>query len=151
MRMFCSQKLVFLSQFLWCDFRIPPQNRRETALFFAISRRRVAISYRRFRTTYRFRKAQFTIFEVLINMVGRFHPFHRPRKPLGRVELLLYSVFRPRYWKGVRGQRHAPAAFNARERHGTHCTGGWVGPRTGLDRRGKSRPHRYLIPGPSSP
>jgi hypothetical protein len=23
---------------------------------------------------------------------------------------------------------------------GTHCTGGWVGPRTGLDRCGKSRP-----------
>jgi len=40
----------------------------------------------------------------------------------------------------VRGQRHAPAAFNPRERPGTHCTGGWVGPRAGLDRCGKSRP-----------
>jgi len=38
----------------------------------------------------------------------------------------------------------------SRERHGTHCTGGWVGPRTGLDRCEKSRPHRYSIPGPSS-
>jgi hypothetical protein len=27
-----------------------------------------------------------------------------------------------------------------RERHGTHCTGGWVGVRASLDRRGKSRP-----------
>jgi len=27
-----------------------------------------------------------------------------------------------------------------RERPGAHCTGGWVGPRTGLDRCGKSRP-----------
>jgi hypothetical protein len=27
-----------------------------------------------------------------------------------------------------------------RERPGTHCTEGWVGPRVGLDRRGKSRP-----------
>ena len=27
-----------------------------------------------------------------------------------------------------------------RERPGTHCTGGWVGPRAGLDRCGKSRP-----------
>jgi hypothetical protein len=27
-----------------------------------------------------------------------------------------------------------------RERPGTHCTGGWVGPRAGLDRFGKSRP-----------
>jgi hypothetical protein len=35
---------------------------------------------------------------------------------------------------GVRGQRHAPAALYPRERTpGTHCTGGWVGPRAGLD------------------
>jgi hypothetical protein len=27
-----------------------------------------------------------------------------------------------------------------RERPGTHCTGGWVGPRASPDRRGKSRP-----------
>jgi hypothetical protein len=33
----------------------------------------------------------------------------------------------------VWGQRHAPAALYPRERPGTHCTGGWVGPRTGLD------------------
>ena len=38
------------------------------------------------------------------------------------------------------GQRHAPAALYPRERPGTHCTGGWVGPRAGLDRCGKSRP-----------
>ena len=38
-----------------------------------------------------------------------------------------------------------------RERSGTHCTGGWVGLGAGLDRRGKSRPHRDSIPGPSSP
>ena len=35
--------------------------------------------------------------------------------------------------EGVRGQRHAPAALYPRERRGTHCTGGWVGPRAGLD------------------
>jgi len=40
----------------------------------------------------------------------------------------------------VRGQRHAPAAPYPRERSGTHCTGGWVGLRAGLDRCGKSRP-----------
>ena len=39
----------------------------------------------------------------------------------------------------MRGQRHAPAALYPRERHGTHCTGSWVGPRAGLDRSGKSR------------
>ena len=37
------------------------------------------------------------------------------------------------------------------ERPGTHCTGGWVGHRAGLERWGKSRPHRNSIPGQSSP
>ena len=36
------------------------------------------------------------------------------------------------------------------ERPGTHCIGGWVGPRAGLDGCGKSRPHRDSIPEPSS-
>jgi hypothetical protein len=39
-----------------------------------------------------------------------------------------------RHYKGVRGQRHAPATLYPRERHGTHCTGGWAGPRASLDR-----------------
>jgi hypothetical protein len=51
----------------------------------------------------------------------------------------------------VRCQRQAPAAFYPRERPCTHSTGGWVGPRAGLDRCGKSLPHRDSIPGPSSP
>ena len=38
-----------------------------------------------------------------------------------------------------------------RERPGTYCTGGWVGPRVGPYRCGKSRTHRDSIPGPSSP
>ena len=42
--------------------------------------------------------------------------------------------------EGVRGQLHAPAALYPRERTDTHCTGGWVGPRAGLDSCGKSRP-----------
>jgi len=41
---------------------------------------------------------------------------------------------------GVGGQRHAPAALPPGKRPGTHCTGGWVGPRAGLDGCGKSRP-----------
>ena len=44
-----------------------------------------------------------------------------------------------------------PRPLYPRERPGTHCTGGWVGPRAGLDGGGKSRPHRDSIPGPSSP
>ena len=43
------------------------------------------------------------------------------------------------------GQQHAPAALYPRDRPGTHCTGGWVGPRD--DRKGgKSRPYRDSIP-----
>jgi hypothetical protein len=38
-----------------------------------------------------------------------------------------------------------------RERPSTHCTGGWVGPRAGLDMCKKSRLHRDSIPRPSSP
>jgi len=34
---------------------------------------------------------------------------------------------------------------------GAHGIGGWVVPTAGLDRCGKSHPHRDLIPGPSSP
>jgi hypothetical protein len=83
--------------------------------------------------------------------IGRFHPFYRPRRPLGIVEVKFYSVFRPWHQKGVRGQPHAPAAYYPRERPGTHCTGGWVGPRAGLDGCGNSCPHRDSIPGPSIP
>ena len=36
----------------------------------------------------------------------------------------------------MRGQQHAPAALYPREKTGTHCTGGWVGPRAGLDSAG---------------
>jgi hypothetical protein len=44
-----------------------------------------------------------------------------------------------------------PRPFYPRERHGTNCIGGWVGPRAGLDGCGKSRLHRDSIPGPSKP
>ena len=39
-----------------------------------------------------------------------------------------------------------PRPLHLRERPVTHCTGGWVGLRSGLDRWGKSRPHRDSIP-----
>ena len=41
---------------------------------------------------------------------------------------------------GVGGLLHAPAALPPGNRPGTHCTGGWVGPRAGLDGCEKSRP-----------
>ena len=37
--------------------------------------------------------------------------------------------------EGVSGQQHAPTALYPRERPSTHHTGGWVGPRAGLDGR----------------
>jgi hypothetical protein len=51
----------------------------------------------------------------------------------------------------VCGQLHSPAALPTGNRPGTHCIGGWMGPRSGLDGCEKSRPHRDSIPGPSSP
>jgi hypothetical protein len=53
--------------------------------------------------------------------------------------------------RGLGGQRNAPVALYRRERPGTHCTGGWLGPRANLDGCGKSRPNRDSIPGPPSP
>jgi hypothetical protein len=41
---------------------------------------------------------------------------------------------------GVSGQRHAPAALCPGERTpGTHCTGGWVDPRAGLDTEARGK------------
>jgi len=49
---------------------------------------------------------------------------------------------------GVGGQRH-PRPLYPWERPGTHCIGGWVGPRAGHEECGKSRPRRDSIHGPS--
>jgi len=48
------------------------------------------------------------------------------------------------------GKHHAPAALPP-ERLGTHCIGGWVGLRAGLDGCGNSQPQRDSIPGLSGP
>jgi hypothetical protein len=42
--------------------------------------------------------------------------------------------------KGCVFSASRPGRLYPRERPGTHCTGGWVGPGAGLDRCGKSRP-----------
>ena len=52
---------------------------------------------------------------------------------------------------GMGGQHHAPAALPPGKKPGIHCTGGWVGPKAGLDGCGKSRPHRDSNPGPFGP
>jgi hypothetical protein len=61
---------------------------------------------------------------------------------------LLSFNFGPRWERMV---STTPAALTPVKRPSTHCTGGLVGPRTGLDGSGKSCPHRDSIPGPSSP
>jgi hypothetical protein len=52
---------------------------------------------------------------------------------------------------GVGGQRHSLAALPPAKRHSTHCIGGWMGPRAGLEWCGRSRRRRDLITLPSSP
>ena len=49
------------------------------------------------------------------------------------------------------GQHQAPTTLPPGKPAGTHCTGGWLGPRVGLDGCGISRTHRDSIPGQSSP
>ena len=46
---------------------------------------------------------------------------------------------------------NVPAVLPPGKRSGTHCIGGWVGSRAGLDGSGKSRLHRDSILGPTSP
>ena len=41
------------------------------------------------------------------------------------------------------GSASSPGRSYLRERAGTHCTGGWVGPRAVLDRCGKPRPPSF--------
>jgi hypothetical protein len=46
----------------------------------------------------------------------------------------------PRHYMGVSGQHHAPAALTPGEKTpGTHCAGGWVGPRAGLDAEARGK------------
>jgi len=49
---------------------------------------------------------------------------------------------------GLDGQLHAPTALPPGE---THCIGGWVDPKVGLDGCGKSRLQWDSIPGPPCP
>jgi len=53
--------------------------------------------------------------------------------------------------RGVSGQQHAPAALYPRERAGTHFTGGWMGPRAGVDRCREISSPPGFDPGPSNP
>jgi hypothetical protein len=53
---------------------------------------------------------------------------------------------RPRHYMEVSGQRQARPRFTPGERTpGTHCTGGWVGPRAGLDTEDRRRYEQYNV------
>ena len=54
----------------------------------------------------------------------------------------------PRQQMAVYGQRHAQTDLSSGKRSGTHCRGGCLGPRAGLDRGKNSRLYRNSIPGP---
>jgi len=71
--------------------------------------------------------------------MGKENPVTGPGGPIGGVEVQLNfsltSALEGGVWSASR-----PGRLYLRERPGTHCTGGWVGPGAGLDRCGKSRP-----------
>jgi hypothetical protein len=46
------------------------------------------------------------------------------------------------------GSAPRPGRLYPRERPGTHCTGGWVGPRAGLDGRNNSSPPGFFLTTP---
>ena len=50
----------------------------------------------------------------------------------GRLRFRFY-LFQTLALDAVGGQPHAPAALALGMRPGTNCTGGWVGPRAGMD------------------
>ena len=75
-------------------------------------------------------------------------PFLEATKTLRVSRGIALLFLEPRYWM-VWGSAPRPGHLYPRERPSTRRTGGWVGPRAGLDRCGKSRPHRDSILGPS--
>ena len=81
---------------------------------------------------------------------SKLHPITGHESPEWGVEIDLYSFFN----LGARlgwVVNATPRPPYPRERPGTHCTGGWVGPGAGLDGCGKSCPHRDSIAGPFIP
>jgi hypothetical protein len=59
----------------------------------------------------------------------------------GIAQLFLNLALEGGVWSASR-----PGRLYPRERPGTHCTGGWVGPGASLDRCGKSCPTRIRSP-----
>jgi hypothetical protein len=58
------------------------------------------------------------------------------KEPKGRVDVAATDFD----LDAVSGQRYAPAAFYPRERTpGSHCRGGWVSPRAGVDTENRGK------------
>ena len=83
--------------------------------------------------------------------IGRFHPFFIDHEGPQEEQRYSSTLFLTSALEGGEGSASRPGRTLPPGRPGTHCIGGWVGLRAGLDRCGKSRPHRDSIPGPSSP
>ena len=77
----------------------------------------------------------------IIKGKGKVFPLPARLWARGWVEVLLYSYMTVEL-EGS-GQQHAPAILYPRERPGTHCTAGWVGPRDGLDGRENLAPSGF--------
>ena len=87
----------------------------------------------------------FTPLEVTFVRKGKGSPYSRLPRPLGRGTAI--PNFKTSALKtGVGVQHHAPAALPPGKRTGTHCIGGWVGPRVGQEGCGKSRPPPGIDP-----
>jgi hypothetical protein len=72
---------------------------------------------------------------------GKVHPITSNKGTVGEEKYSSTLSSAPAL-DAVGGQHHAPAALPQGKTPGTHCTGGWVGPRAGPDGCEKSRPHR---------
>jgi hypothetical protein len=80
------------------------------------------------------------------NQFHKDHPQNRPRRLRGAVDVYIYSFFNPGAGCGW-VVNATPRPLYPRKRTGTYCIGGWVGPRSGTDGRGKSRPPTGFDPG----
>jgi hypothetical protein len=86
-----------------------------------------------------------TCYRVQVKGKGKGHSITGHQGPRGGILILNLGAMRG--WV----VSTTPWPLYPREGSGTHCTGGWVGPRSGLEVCEKSHPHQYSIPGPSSP
>lgn len=62
-----------------------------------------------------------------------------------------YSFFNLEFRCGWVVKTTTPPLYSWGKEAGTQCTGGWVGPMSSRDGRGKSIVHQDSIPGPSNP